>query len=62
MDRSLRNNEIVSKANKLVQIYSSDVEDPLVDEFLLFSRMYRDKKSVNEMIVAQINDKPVFLI
>ena len=44
----------------LVQVYSSDVEDVSFDKFLLFSRMYADKKSVTQWKFGQINDKLIF--
>ena len=33
------------------------MEYAFVDEFLIFSRMYGDEKSVNKMIISQINDQ-----
>jgi hypothetical protein len=49
--------EVFHKAKELVNTYSSDLEDGFVEEFLLFSRMYEDKKSVVDMIRAPIDDK-----
>ena len=42
-----------------MQIYSSDLEEAFVEEFLLFARLYKDKKTVTEMKIAQIYDKLV---
>jgi len=59
VDRSLSSDETVSKAKALVEIYPSDLEEAFIDEFLLFSQMSTDRKSVTEMIRAQIDDKLV---
>ena len=37
----------------------SDLEETFTDEFLLFSRMFADNKSVAEMLRAQVEDKLV---
>jgi len=49
LDRSLKSNEIISKAKALIEIYPSDLEETFTDEFLLISQMYADKKTVVEM-------------
>jgi hypothetical protein len=49
--------EVIHQAKELVNAYPSDLEDGFIEEFLLFSRMYEDKKSVVDMIRAQIDDK-----
>jgi len=51
--------EIVSKAKALIEIYSSDLEEAFTDEFILFSRMFAESKTVAEMIKTQIQDKLV---
>ena len=50
---------IVIRAKALIEIYPCDLEDAFIDEFLLFSRMFADSKSVAEMISSQIADKLV---
>lgn len=59
LDRSLSTDETVSKAKALIEMYPSDLEEAFTDEFLLFSRMFADNKTVAEMIRAQIEDKLV---
>src|ERR1043165_5544606 len=59
LDRSLSSDEIVSKAKALIEIYSSDLEEAFTDEFILFSRMFAESKTVAEMIQTQIQDKLV---
>ena len=53
--------KIVFKSKALVEIYSSDLDEAFIDEFLLFSRVFVDSKckSVAEMIRVQIDDKRV---
>ena len=54
LDRTLSTEEIVIRAKALIEIYPCDLEDAFIDEFLLFSRMFADNKSVAEMIRSQI--------
>ena len=56
---TLSTEEIVIRAKALIEIYPCDLEDAFIDEFLLFSRMFADSKSVAEMISSQIADKLV---
>jgi hypothetical protein len=57
LDRSMTGDEVIHKAKELVNTYPSDLKDGFIEDFLLFSRMYEDKKSVVDMIRAQIDDK-----
>ena len=50
----MSSDEIVSKAKALIEIYSSDLEEAFTDEFILFSRMFAESKTVTEMIKTQI--------
>lgn len=56
VDKSLSRDELILKARNLVKTYSSDLEESFVDEFLLFSNMYPEKKTVNELLTQQINN------
>ncbi|XP_065672170.1 uncharacterized protein LOC136089994 [Hydra vulgaris] len=58
-NRSLSSEEVVSKTKTLIQLYPSDLEDKLTDEFLLFSQMFSDGKSVSDKIKLQIDNKLV---
>jgi hypothetical protein len=44
LDRSMTRDELIHKAKELVNTYPSDLEDGFIEEFLLFSRIYEDKK------------------
>ena len=50
---------LILNLNLLFVIFFSISEDAFIDEFLLFSRMFADNKSVAEMIRSQIADKLV---
>ncbi|XP_065642533.1 uncharacterized protein LOC136074156 [Hydra vulgaris] len=58
-NRSLSSEEVVAKTKALIQLYPSDLEDEFKDEFLLFSQMFSDGKSVSDKIKLQIDDKLV---
>ncbi|XP_047141129.1 uncharacterized protein LOC124816135 [Hydra vulgaris] len=55
-NRSLSSEEVVAKTKALIQLYPSDLEDEFTDEFLLFSQMFSDGKSVFKL---QIDNKLV---
>ncbi|XP_065654607.1 uncharacterized protein LOC136081234 [Hydra vulgaris] len=58
-NRSLSSEEEVAKTKALIQLYPSDLEDEFTDEFLLFSQMFSDGKSVSDKIKLQIDNKLV---
>ncbi|XP_042228056.1 zinc finger MYM-type protein 1-like [Homarus americanus] len=50
VDKSLSQDKVILKARNLVKTYSSDLEECFADEFLLFSNMYPEEKTVNGML------------
>lgn len=56
---SLSIEEVVAKTKALIELYPSDLEDEFTDEFLLFSQMFGDSKSVSDKIKLQIDNKLV---
>ena len=56
VDKSMSRSELISKARSLVDTYSSDLEEYFIDEFLLFSNMYPERQTVNEMLKLQIQN------
>ena len=56
VDKSMSRSELISKARSLVDTYSSDLEEYFIDEFLLFSNMYPERQTVNEILKLQIQN------
>ena len=56
VDKSMSTSELISKARSLVDTYSSDLEKYFIDEILLFSNMYPERQTVNEMLKLQIQN------
>ncbi|KFM62958.1 Zinc finger MYM-type protein 1, partial [Stegodyphus mimosarum] len=58
-DNTLTEDIIKVKAQALVKMYPSDLEENFVDEYLIFSNLYPKTTSITDLIKLQIKDKLV---
>ncbi|KAG7174495.1 hypothetical protein Hamer_G016391 [Homarus americanus] len=49
VDKSLSQDKVILKARNLVKTYSNDLEECFADEFLLFSNMYPEEKTIPDV-------------